>query len=58
LRRRQVVVKDHDVGVGRFDQTMQFLDLATPKVETPIRLLAALDKLAHDPRAGRFRQTL
>ena len=46
LARRQLVVGDDDVGVGRLEQRLELLDLARAEVEVRVRVVALLGELA------------
>jgi hypothetical protein len=58
LARAQLVVAGDDVGVCLLDELLELRRLARAEVEIGMRLVAALDQLAHDRDAGRAQQLL
>jgi hypothetical protein len=56
LRRREIVVEDHHVGVGRVDEQLDLFDLAVPDVGGRIGRLSLLGEPADNFGARRFDQ--
>ncbi len=58
LRWREVVIEDHHLRFGRFDQLLQFFQFAGPQTMSRMRIFAELNDFADDIYARRFDQPL